>query len=77
MSKVIEFNQAIRLRRELEEREEEVRSLKEKLAATVGVNEMLKFQILDLLDQMKSLQSQFQTIEQNLLNLQSKLPDLD
>ena len=77
MSKVIEFNQAIRLRRELEEREEEIRVLKEKLSSTTSVNEMLKFQILDLLDQMKSLQSQFQTIERNLLNLQAKLPDLD
>lgn len=77
MSKVIEFDHVTRLKRELASKDEEIKELKAKMVATNSVNEMLKLQLLDLLDQVKNMQSQFSIIEQNLRNLQEKLPQLD
>lgn len=77
MSKVIDFDQITRLKRELAERDEELTAAKAKLAQLNGVNEMLKLQIADLQDQLSGMMGQMSIILQNLSNLASKLPKLD
>jgi len=85
MGEVIPFDNPLsRLRRELEEKEKELQSVKQQLhdtrqsiSAITSVNELLKLQLHDLMTNIRKLQESLNIVTGNVQNLQSRLPTIE
>lgn len=85
MSRIIDFNSSpsAKIKKDLEEKNKEIKKLKEelrdahnKMSNLVSINEMLKLQLTDLLNNLSFFQNHLQSFGHNAKNLKDKLPDL-
>ena len=85
MAEIIPFDSPmIRLKKELEEKDRELQETKRQLFETrqsmstiTSVNELLKLQLHDLVNNIKRLQDNLNTVNINVQILQSKLPTIE
>ena len=85
MVEIIPFDSPmIRLKKELEEKDRELQDTKRQLfetrqsiSAITSVNELLKLQLHDLVNNIHRLQENLNTVNTNVQLLQSKLPTIE
>jgi chromosome segregation ATPase len=85
MVKIINFGDSPikKIREELDKKDDEIASLKERLkeanhqlGVMSSVNELLKLQILDLLNNLSFFRNQLDAFAENASNLRKKLPTI-
>lgn len=82
MTEIIQFGELARLQRLLDDKEREIEDLKHDLAearvrlnALSGINDLLKLQLADLREMIAEWRAHLATVDHNLANLASKLPE--